>query len=175
MANSIAFSIGSGSGGNIIKSIQRGESPIYTMTCGLHYDSVDNDQEVRLDQREIPISSVNPSKSIILVTSTFSGGNVDGELNTDVIVTDFTSSYIKCAIISKTWSSSATASSTGYLTPYKDSPDNNFRYASTHPLSFVAIDYWRENIYTGPDITDIPNVKIPTDQCMVSYQIIEFY
>ena len=78
MANSIAFSVGSGGGGSIIKSIQRGESPFmklsvrYSLTSyhpsepgtSEHYEI---SSYVSLDPYTVEINQVNPDKSIILL------------------------------------------------------------------------------------------------------------
>ena len=68
MANSIAFSVGSGSGSNIIKSIQRGESPIYTLHGKYEsYNGISHTDHFHVESIKIPISPVNPAKSIVLL------------------------------------------------------------------------------------------------------------
>ena len=177
MANTIAFSTGTGSGGNIIKSIQRGESPIYTLHCSLNNsdrDIMDSD-DINLVQREIPISSVDPDKSIILTTPIFAPH--ESNMDCSVFVTDFTSSYIKCAILSRNWVKRIGGYS--FVAPvvnFVDSVAYTF-YDSRIYIeagSFAQTQYWAENIYTGSS-GYIYDAEIPTDQCRVSYQIIEFY
>lgn len=177
MANTIAFSTGTGSGGNIIKSIQRGESPIYTLHCSLHNSDKDimENYDINLVQREIPISSVDPDKSIILTTPIFAP--LERDMDCSVFVTDFTSSYIKCAILSRNW----VKIMGGYtlvspVVNFVDSVAYTF-YESNINIEaecFAHTRYWAENIYTGSS-GYIYDAEIPTDQCRVSYQIIEFY
>ena len=176
MANSIAFSVGSGGGGSIIKSIQRGESPIYTLhgepeSSGNSFD-FNNNRRIYTTLNQISISPVNPTKSIIqlsrkIVANPKMVSNISYAV--DVTLVEFQNNYFTCKIGYKNWTNG------GYgpnLSGYDDdisaiTPDTR---VSLSPYSLVNDKYWIDNIYSGSG-----PLAIPTDFASVSYQIIEFY
>ena len=174
MANSIAFSVGSGGGGSIIKSIQRGESPIYT----LHGEPRSSDQRfdstklIYTTLNQISISPVNPTKSIIqlsrkLVQNPKIATSIS--YSYDVALIDFQNNYFTCKLGYKNWSNSDTGTD---LYGYDDdiSTIEHGSSISLNPYWLANDEYWIENIYSGSG-----PLAIPTDYLSVSYQIIEFY
>lgn len=174
MANSIAFSVGSGGGGNIIKSIQRGESSIYT----LHGQPRSSDQRFDSDDliyttlNQISISPVNPTKSIIRLSrkiaqtpSIFTSVFYDF----DVTLVDFQNDYFTCKLGYKNWTNIDVGNK---LFGYDDDiaavtePSD----VSLNPYWLANDTYWIDNIYSGSG-----PLAVPTDYASVSYEIIEFY
>lgn len=191
MANSIAFSVGSGGSGSIIKSIQRGESPIYTLHGSISGSTVSGRNAMTMTMNQIPISTVDPSKSIILVNNVSSGFN-NGEtmlasVMPPITVVDFQPEYFTCKLAFEYWSNEWNE-----LTSFNDIEMYGFfnsgdvgNAQSLYRCSSFAIsgwrngtvedfEYWIENIYEGSTASGT-KVDIPTRFYRVSYQIIEFY
>lgn len=174
MANSIAFSVGSGGGGSIIKSIQRGESPIYTLHGELKSDglSFNNSKRIYTTLNQISISPVNPTKSIIQLSRKIVQNPRTGSTTSfafDVTLVEFQNNYFTCKIGYKNWTNGGYGPS---LTGYDDdisaiTPD---AVVSLSPNALSNHKYWFDNIYSGSGPLDVP-----TDFAIVSYQIIEFY
>ena len=173
MANSIAFSVGSGGGGSIIKSIQRGESPIYT----LHGEPRSSDQRFDSTKRiyttlnQISISPVNPAKSIIQLSRKIveSPGTTTTPYDWDVTLLEFQNNYFTCKMGYKNWTNVDDGSS---LYGYDDdiSTISEDLKISLNAYYVANDKYWIDNIYSGSG-----PLAIPTDFVSVSYQIIEFY
>lgn len=173
MANSIAFSVGSGSGSNIIKSIQRGESPIYT----LHGEPRSSDQRFDSTKRiyttlnQISISPVNPAKSIIQLSRKIveNTGTSTPQYAWDVTLVEFQNNYFTCKMGYKNWTN---VDGSGMMYGYDDdiSTISEDSKVSLNPYDLANDEYWIDNIYSGSG-----SLAIPTDFASVSYQIIEFY
>ena len=174
MANSIAFSVGSGGGGSIIKSIQRGESPIYT----LHGEPRSSDQRFDSTKRiyttlnQISISPVNPAKSIIqlsrkIVENPEMASTISYAF--DVTLVEFQNNYFTCKIGYKNWTNNGSGKA---LCGYDDdiSTITDYLDVSLNPYWLANDKYWIDNIYSGSG-----PLAVPTDFASVSYQIIEFY
>ena len=189
MANSIAFSVGNGGGGSIIKSIQRGESPIYT----LHgkYDSyrgISHTDHFRVESIKIPISPVNPAKSIVLLSPVFmpvTNSSYSDDMHGAISLADFQSTYFTCKIGYEYLSNELgpNQQQSGY--DYDNLCVTDKYDASGAPIQssillrivindISSVSYWIENNYDG-DLSDGDDVEIPCDAAKVSYQIIEFY
>lgn len=188
MANSIAFSVGNGGGGSIIKSIQRGESPIYTLHGKYEsYKGISHTDHFHVESIKIPISPVNPAKSIVLLSPVV------------MPVTDSSSEYMRGAISLADFQSTYFTCKIGYeylsnkLGPNQHQSGYDYnalcvtdKYdGSGAPIEstiilrididdIASVSYWIENIYDG-DLSDGDDVEITCDGAKVSYQIIEFY
>ena len=194
MANSIAFSVGSGSGGSIIKSIQRGESPIYTIhgTTDIESSKVvfALNKQASMTQIHVPISTVDPSKSIILLQNTSAIFPAIGMYDSDVIphitISEFEPDYFTCKAVFEYWdngydslsspSTSTVYSMTGYwnvadINKYKDP---SYAITDGSLKSLVDLGYWMNNFYEGGVKAGV-KVNVPSQFWKVSYQIIEFY
>ena len=195
MANSIAFSVGgSGGGGSIIKSIQRGESPIYT----LHgkYQSIYGKGEIshadhfHVESIKIPISPVNPAKSIVLLSPVFmpvtNSAHAD-DMHGAISLADFQSTYFTCKIgyeylsnrLGPDQHESALEYDSDSLCVTDKYDDSDAPIESTIRLTIdiddiASVSYLIENNYDG-GLWDGDDVEIICDGAKVSYQIIEFY
>ena len=194
MANSIAFSVGSGSSGNIIKSIQRGESPIYTIhgTTDIKSSKVvfALNKQASMTQIHVPISTVDPSKSIILLQNTSAIFPATGMYDSDVIphitISEFEQDYFTCKAVFEYWdngydSLSSPSTSTLYsLIGYWKGDDINKYKGPSYAISdgslksLVDLGYWMNNFYEGGVKAGV-KVNVPSQFWKVSYQIIEFY
>lgn len=174
MANSIAFSVGSGGSGSIIKSIQRGESPIYT----LHGEPRSSDQRFDSSKRiyttlnQISISPVNPAKSIIqLSRKIVENPEMSSSISYafDVTLVEFQNNYFTCKMGYKNWTNVDLGT---HLYGYDDdiSTISDDFSVSLNPYWLANDKYWIDNIYSGSG-----PLAIPTDFASISYQIIEFY
>ena len=191
MANSIAFSVGSGGSGSIIKSIQRGESSIYTLHGSIDNYTVTGREAMTMTMNQIPISTVDPSKSIILVNNVssvlYNGGSRSAALMPPITVVDFQPKYFTCKLAFEYWSNEWTElDSYSYTDMYGffNSGDVGNAESLYTCESFVIsgdpegtvedFHYWLENIYEGSTAHGT-KVDVPTRFYRVSYQIIEFY
>ena len=189
MANSIAFSVGNGGGGSIIKSIQRGESPIYTLHGKYEsYNGISHTDHFHVESIKIPISPVNPAKSIVLLSPVFmpvTNSSYSDDMHGNISLADFQSTYFTCKIgyeyLSNELGPNQHQSGHDYgslcVTDKYDS--SGAPIESTIPLrididDISSVSYWIENNYDG-DLSDGDDVEVPCDGAKVSYQIIEFY
>lgn len=189
MANSIAFSVGNGGGGSNIKSIQRGESQIYTLHGKYHsYNGISHTDHFHVESIKIPISPVNPAKSIVLLSPVFmpvTTSSYSDDMHGNISLADFQSTYFTCKIGYEYLSNGLGPNQhqSGYdynslcVTDKYDS--SGAPIESTIPLrididDIASVSYWIENNYDG-DLNDGDDVEIPCDGAKVSYQIIEFY
>lgn len=174
MANSIAFSVGSGSGGNIIKSIQRGESPIYTLHGELKSSdqSFDSTKRIYTTLNQISISPVNPAKSIIqlsrkIVENPKMATTISYAF--DVTLVEFQNNYFTCKIGYKNWTNGGSGTNMGGYDDDISTITSDLEVA-LNPYWLANDKYWIDNIYSGSG-----PLAVPTDFASVSYQIIEFY
>lgn len=189
MANSIAFSVGNGGGGSIIKSIQRGESQIYTLHGKYHsYRGISHTDHFHVESIKIPISPVNPAKSIVLLSPVFmpvTTSSYSDDMHGNISLADFQSTYFTCKIgyeyLSNELGPNQQQSGHDYDTLcVTDKYDGSGApIESTIRLrididDISSVSYWIENNYDG-DLSDGDDVEIPCDGAKVSYQIIEFY
>lgn len=192
MANSIAFSVGNGGGGSIIKSIQRGESPIYTLH-GKYQSSngISHTDHFHVESIKIPISPVNPAKSIVLLSPVFmpvTDSSYSGDISNmrgAISLADFQSTYFTCKIGYEYLSNALGPNQHKYGYNYYTLCVTDKYDASSAPIEstirlrididdIASVSYWIENIYGG-DLNDGDDVEITCDGAKVSYQIIEFY
>lgn len=176
MANSIAFSVGSGGGGSIIKSIQRGESPIYTLhgepeRSGQSFD-FNHNRRIYTTLNQISISPVNPTKSIIQLSRKIVKNPQIVSTTSyafDVTLVEFQNNYFTCKIGYKNWTNGDSGTR---LAGYDDdfSAITSDLLVSLNPDTLANSEYWIDNFYSGSG-----PLAVPTDFASVSYQIIEFY
>ena len=192
MANSIAFSVGNGGGGSIIKSIQRGESPIYTLH-GKYQSSngISHTDHFHVESIKIPISPVNPAKSIVLLSPVFMPVT-DSSYSDDISymrgaisLADFQSTYFTCKIGYEYLSNELGPNQQKYGYNYYTLCVTDKYDGSGAPIEstirlrididdIASVSYWIENNYDGV-LSDGDDVEITCDGAKVSYQIIEFY
>lgn len=189
MANSIAFSVGNGGGGSIIKSIQRGESPIYTLHGKYQSrNEISHVDHFHVESIKIPISPVNPAKSIVLLSPVFMPVTIHSDdMRGNISLADFQSTYFTCKIgyeyLSNNLGPNQHTSIYDYdyyiLCVTDKYDDNGAPIESTIRLridvdDIASVSYWIENNYDG-GLSGGDDVEIPCDGAKVSYQIIEFY
>ena len=203
MANSIAFSVGSGNSGGVIKSIQRGKSPV--MQLRTHYKISGNvyspdrkyviTNPVSIDPYTVTIDAINPDKSIILLTpdltikshvQTGSSSNCDyqaiGILSVDPTVFQIgfmvNIDSIVLSLRSSTINISHAEKKEGNANIPEVSISTEEFFAPSCDISnyLVSIgrDPYSEGVLTSGNTPSTEIITIPSIT-MVSWQVVEFY
>lgn len=204
MANSIAFSVGSGGGGSAIKSIQRGESPIMKLSLryslvGYHpsepgtSESYKISEYVSLDPYTVEINQVNPNKSIILLDSPNTSWTISTAVTKflpGIIIKSFTqTSFQLYAGFDRNYLKNfETAINKDDIVFYSDAERGGqneiiisnyiFPIANTNDITAYLLNNGRNPIIegiVGPGNTDADEIITMNSLATVSWQVIEFY